>query len=160
MDIGSNPVVPNWGSPATPNGGNPVVLKKRYGCLRTFLFALLGVFAIGVIIAIAVAIDSDKTATTGDASTSNLEQSTLTIPPKNSSQHQIGGTAALGDWEITVSSYEIVDKVNADYGTLYYQPEEGSKYLLVHLTTTNTGDNISNFLPYYGIGGNTLTKLR
>lgn len=133
--IGSNPAVPNFGSPAAPNGGAPVVSKKRFGCLRTFLFALLGVFAIGVIIAIAMII-------TGVPSGEEIHKSSIGRYIDDISDEQglaiddILTSCGIADLD-SVEHDELLDDVHFEGETGYRISSEDINNIILYLDADN-----------------------
>ncbi|MCH5203097.1 MAG: DUF4352 domain-containing protein [Oscillospiraceae bacterium] len=76
--------------------------------------------------------------------------------------YYIGETVNIDDWEITVNSVEIADKINnKTYGTVttYFSPEEGSKYVVFSISVKNTGTEVSTFLPSFSVGDTVTTKV-
>lgn len=72
--------------------------------------------------------------------------------------YEIGGSASLQDWTISVTDAKIVDSVSGDY--LSYNPnEEGNKYLQVFVTVNNDGKKADSFLPSFGIGDDVSSKV-
>lgn len=65
---------------------------------------------------------------------------------------------ALKDWEISVTSMQIVDSIAADYGQ-FSPDEEGSEYVQVFVTVNNNGKEADSFLPSFGIGDDVYAKM-
>lgn len=85
--------------------------------------------------------------------------STTTAAPTTAAVHTaaavaMGDTVALGVWEITVESVEVKDKIMAAGGYGSYSPDEGNKYVVVHMTVKNTGKEMDSFLPSISMGSN------
>lgn len=62
----------------------------------------------------------------------------------------VGEMTTLGDWEITLNSYEVTDSIKATYGS--FSPDEGNKYVSVELTIKNIGTTADTFLPSFSFG--------
>lgn len=72
--------------------------------------------------------------------------------------YNLNDSAALKDWEISVTNMQIVDSIAADYGS--FSPDEsGNKYLQVFVTVTNNGKQADTFLPSYGFGDDVQAKV-
>ena len=98
---------------------------------------------------------SDKSSATPSDSSSVSEENV-------SETYYIGDTVNIDDWEITVNSVEITDKVtNKTYGTVttYFSPEEGSKYVVFNISIKNIGSEINSFLPSFSVGDTITTKI-
>lgn len=77
--------------------------------------------------------------------------------------YNIGDTVYIDDWEITVSSVEVTDKIsNKTYGTLetFFSPEEGNKYIVFDVTIKNLSTDSSTFLPIAAIGDYVKVKIQ
>ncbi len=72
---------------------------------------------------------------------------------------KIGDTATTENWEITVNSAEVVEKIDGDFGT-YFKPDEGNKYLVVNLSVKNISKDAETFLPYVGFGDDISAKVK
>lgn len=79
------------------------------------------------------------------------EQETETV-------YEIGESATLKDWEISVTDMQIVESIAADYGT-FSPNESGNKYAQVFVTATNNGKQAERFLPTVGIGDDVNAKI-
>lgn len=72
---------------------------------------------------------------------------TPTLPP-DEELLEIGDSATLGDWSITVSDFYFTDKIkNGEF--FYFSPEEGSLYAVVSAQVTNNGKESDTFLPSF-----------
>lgn len=69
----------------------------------------------------------------------------------------IGESASLKDWEITVTDMKIVDTIAANY--ISFSPEEGNKYAQIFIDVTNNGKQADNFLPSYAFGDQVTAKI-
>lgn len=72
--------------------------------------------------------------------------------------YKIGESAALKDWEISVTDMQIVESIAADYGT-FSPNESGNRYVQVFVTATNNGKQAGRFLPTIGIGDDVSAKI-
>ena len=66
----------------------------------------------------------------------------------------IGEEAELGDWNISVTSFEFAPQIDDSTGYMYFAPDsEGSQYGIVSVSVTNNGTEAGTFLPSYPISG-------
>lgn len=72
--------------------------------------------------------------------------------------YNIGETATLNDWEITVTDMKIVESIAADYGS-FTPNDEGNKYVQVFVTAKNNGKEAKDFLPIIGMGDDVNAKV-
>ena len=72
--------------------------------------------------------------------------------------YNIGETAQLKDWEITITDIQIVDSISADYGA-FNPNEEGNKFVQVFATVENKGKQADRFLPSFGYGDDVSSKI-
>lgn len=72
--------------------------------------------------------------------------------------YNIGDSITLKDWEISVTSVQIVDSIAADYGQ-FSPNEEGNKYIQVFVTVNNNGKQADSFLPSFGMGDDVTAKV-
>ncbi len=71
---------------------------------------------------------------------------------------QIGSTATLGDWEITVTDFAFTTSISNGYGA--FTPDDGNQFGVVHATVTNLGKDAATFLNSFGFGNDNLgTKI-
>ncbi len=71
---------------------------------------------------------------------------------------QMGSTATLGEWEISVTDFAFTTTIDNGYGS--FVPDDGSQYGVVHVTVTNTGKTAATFLSSFGINSsNTHAKI-
>lgn len=72
--------------------------------------------------------------------------------------YNIGDTATLGTWEISVTNMQIVETVEGEYS--YFTPkEEGNKFVQVFLTANNVGKQAERFLPMVGMRSDISSKV-
>ena len=91
--------------------------------------------------------DGNSSTTSGNGNSSGKEEETL---------YNIGDTISIDDWEITVNSVEVTDKIsNKTYGAIetYFSPDEGNKYVVFNMTVKNISTDSSTFLPYVSLDG-------
>lgn len=96
----------------------------------------------------------------GSSSTSNGGSSSDT---DEETLYNIGDTVYIDDWEITVNSVEVTDKIsNKTYGTVetYFSPDEGNKYVVFNVTIKNLSTDSSTFLPIAAIGDYVKVKVQ
>lgn len=96
----------------------------------------------------------------GSSSTSNGGNSSN--PEDAATLYNIGDTVNIDDWEITINSVEVTDKVpNKTYGTVetYFSPEEGNKYVVFNVTIKNLSTDSSTFLPIAAFGDYVKVKI-
>ena len=81
-------------------------------------------------------------------------------PPEESQEtiYNIGESATLKDWEISVTDMKIVKSIAASYGS-FSPNEKGNKYVQVFVTATNNGKQSERFLPTVGIGDDVNAKI-
>lgn len=72
--------------------------------------------------------------------------------------YNIGDSATLKDWSISVTDAQIVDSIAADYGS-FNPNEEGNKFIQVFVTVNNNGKKAGNFLPSIGMGDDINAKV-
>ena len=72
--------------------------------------------------------------------------------------YEMGNSASLKDWTITVTDTKIVDSIAMDYGS-FSPKEEGNKYLQVFVTVNNNGKQANNFLPTITVGNMVKAKV-
>lgn len=82
-----------------------------------------------------------ETTTKAETTEAETEAPDTTIP--------IGESAALKDWNITVTNMQILDSVDNGYGS--FSPDEGNKYMLVTANVENAGKTADTFLPSFGM---------
>lgn len=69
----------------------------------------------------------------------------------------MGTTASLANWDITVSSMQMMDIIPDGYGQ--YEAESGNKYMLVTLTAANNGKEADTFLPSFSTSDEVRVKV-
>lgn len=83
---------------------------------------------------------------------------TPTPEPTAEPQNHVGDAVTLGDWEITLSGYEITEKVTTNQ-YLGFKADDGNKYVIVTLSVKNTGTEADTFLPSFSMGDGVRAKL-
>lgn len=78
-------------------------------------------------------------------------------PEPESEALAIGTEAALGDWTITVTGFELTARIEDGYG--YFAPDEGSQYGTVSMTITNNGKQSDTFLPSFSMNDDVRTSI-
>lgn len=86
------------------------------------------------------------------------EQETPEEPEEEEKIYNIGETATLKDWDISVTDVQIVESIAADYGS-FSPDEEGNRYVQVFATITNNGKQAGSFLPMIGMGDDVSVKV-
>lgn len=72
--------------------------------------------------------------------------------------YNIGESAVLGDWEISLTDVKFEESISADYMT--FSPDSAdSKYVQLFVTATNNGKKADSFLPTYGFGDDVKAKV-
>lgn len=71
--------------------------------------------------------------------------------PEHPSEFTIGDTAVIGNWEVTLNSFEFVDRISTSdfFG---YTAAEGNQYLYAVVTVTNLDSAPRTFLPMLASG--------
>lgn len=93
----------------------------------------------------------------------NAVQSELTANPTPSTEDEIpaiaiGDSANLGDWKITVNSFEILEEISvSEYSC--YTPDDGNKYAVIHATIANEGKEMGSFLPTFSMQDDVRTSI-
>lgn len=104
---------------------------------------------------------SENSSSTADrnsgTSTSDVPETSAASEEAEVAGYNVGDTAQLGDWEITVNSVEAVDSIQNTYGA--FKPDEGNKYIAINVTAKNLGTEKSTFLPTYGFSGTIGAKI-
>lgn len=104
---------------------------------------------------------SENSSSTADrnsgTSTSDAPETSAASEEAEVAGYNVGDTAQLGDWEITVNSVEAVDSIQNTYGA--FKQDEGNKYIAVNVTAKNLGTEKSTFLPTYGFSGTIGAKI-
>ncbi|MCB7320148.1 DUF4352 domain-containing protein [Lacrimispora sp. 210928-DFI.3.58] len=95
-------------------------------------------------------------ATTTTAETT-IEETTEPETEAGSTAISVGETGQLKDWNITVTSMEMLDSVDNGFGS--FNPDEGNKYMLVTATVENAGKTSDTFLPSFGMGDDVSVKV-
>lgn len=72
--------------------------------------------------------------------------------------YEIGDSATLNDWTITVTDMKIVKSIEADYGA-FLPNEDGNKFLQIFVTVDNDGKESDTFLPYVCMGDDVYAKV-
>lgn len=93
---------------------------------------------------VAAATTSAKTTTS--AGSSETEATTTAVPD------------LLGDWEITVDSFETKEAISAGLLT-EHRADDGNLFVIAHLTIKNMGKEAATFLPLVALGDVTSAKI-
>ncbi len=112
--------------------------------------------------------DEGEPQETGDAKAETETQPDGTNPAEAVNENQpeeapetiyeIGNSAALKDWEISVTNSQIVESITAGYIT-FSPNEEGNRLIQVSVTATNNGKQADNFLPSFGMADDVNAKV-
>lgn len=77
-------------------------------------------------------------------------------------ENTVATTAAvpdiLGDWEVTVESFETAEAISAGLLT-EHRADEGNLFVIAHLAIKNTGKEAATFFPLVAIGDATSAKI-
>lgn len=71
--------------------------------------------------------------------------------PKEPEYLAVGDACTVGDWEITISSVAMQERVDTS-ATLYYEADEGNQYIVVGMTLTNNGTKADTAFPMISFG--------
>lgn len=71
----------------------------------------------------------------------------------------VGNSATLGDWGITVTSWEIVPEIQDSTGFLSFTPTEGNQFIVISATVTNNGTEAATFLPSFALNNDVTAKI-
>ena len=77
---------------------------------------------------------------------------------ENETIYNIGDSASLKDWEISVTDMQVVDSISAKYVS-FSPDEDGNKFIQVFVTVVNNGKQADRFLPMVGFGDDVSTKI-
>ena len=69
----------------------------------------------------------------------------------------IGQTVMLGEWEITLDSFDVVPEIAASYGS--FQPDGGNVYVVTSLTIKNLAKEAATFLPMVSMSDDIRAKV-
>jgi len=96
----------------------------------------------------------------GNASKTTTELTSTPMPEPTSGDIilNVGDVVTLGDWEITVDSYEVTKKISS---SAYYsfEAKEGSSYVVMHITVKNNGITADSFYPSFSLGDDIKGKI-
>ena len=87
--------------------------------------------------------DQSQSDTQGKAPSNNKPST------KQKKTQNIGETFVLGDWEITLNSFDYVSRISND-GFGYYPADDGSQYLRLNFIITNNGTDSKQFDEWLG----------
>ena len=99
-----------------------------------------------------------STATAPEAAIASSSPEVQAAPEPEAAAFAVGETSTLGDWGITVSGFEVKDRIDSDYGT-YFSPENGNRFGVVSLTVTNNGKSSASFLPSFSLSDDVSAKI-
>lgn len=116
--------------------------------MRKLLFTIAGSICILAALAACSAEPASSAAAASSTVASVAEQAPESAPAENAALG-IGESGTLGDWGITVTGFEVVDRVESDY--MYFSPDEGNHYGVVYLSVINNGKEAANFLPTFSM---------
>ena len=71
----------------------------------------------------------------------------------------MGESATLGDWDISVTSWETVSEIPYSSGYFTFVPTEGNQYIVVSATVTNNGTSSNSFLPTFATYDDVTAKI-
>ena len=119
--------------------------KQKPSASARITAAILSTIAIVLVIILLVIIIT--------SSNSKNPSETTPTPPES-----IINSGTLGDWEIAVQKTSFESKIKNEFLT-QFEPEEGSKFLVVNLKITNKGKTMSTFLPSVSFGNTISVKV-
>lgn len=93
-----------------------------------------------------------STPAASSAPASSVAAQSETVAEPEAESFSIGETSTLGNWGITVTGFEVTDRIEADYSG-YFSPEEGNHYGVVSLSVINNGKESDTFLPSFALSG-------
>lgn len=94
---------------------------------------------------------SPTTVTTPDVSTPEP------TPEPSAANLAINDSVDLGDWNITVTGFELTTRI--DNGYTYFSPDEGNQYAVVSVSVVNNGKQSASFLPSFSMGDDIRAKV-
>ena len=100
--------------------------------------------------------DQEKEDAESEAPEETEEESAESEEEAEETIYNIGDSASLKDWEISVTDMQIVESISAAYGS--FSPDEG-KYIQVFVTVVNNGKQADSFLPSIGMGDDVGAKI-
>lgn len=103
-------------------------------------------------------IDANENEATEKEVSVNTEMQEEPTEPDADTVYNIGESAVLGDWEISITDVQFVESISADYGKFSPDSEDG-RYVQVFVTVVNNGKQADNFLPTYGFGDDVNAKV-
>lgn len=90
-------------------------------------------------------------------SPSPTPDSTPEITPEPNTVLSVGEMTTLGDWEITLDSFEVTDSIpNGQF--LKFTPDEGNLYVVTTLTIKNTGTKANTFIKSFAFENTDITS--
>ena len=93
---------------------------------------------------------TDPTPSPKDEVISSPKSDPTMTPDQSESAYAIGDKVTVGNWEITVESFDVKDQVPASYGS--FKPDSGNKYVVVNLEVKNNGSSMETFWPTVSFG--------
>lgn len=122
--------------------------------MKKFLKVICVIFVLGACFAAVYNIketkkdDSSSSESVSDADSNSDGKSENSSNDENKSKkYSVGDTATINDFEITVDSIEVTDKIDSGNYTYFSPKDEGSKYLVVNATVKNIASESQEFLP-------------
>ena len=129
-----------------PKGG--FIMKKTLFILPTLL----------LIVSVGCGPTAQQTSMVNDivteATTEETETTTKEPPTETLAVNEVG---SLGDWDISITSFNIVDNIPYSYGA--YAPDEGNKYAVAAVHIENKGKTPNKFLPSFSLSSDVRAKM-
>lgn len=109
------------------------------------------IFTLAVLTACGAGSASSQTSASSAAeSSAAASEASPASEPEEAEGLAVGEAGDLEDWGVTVTNFEITDRIDSDYG-IYFSPDEGNHYGVVYLSVTNNGKEAANFLPTFSL---------
>lgn len=143
-------------------------MKKHNNSKATVCFvAILSASVVLFTSACSVPIKKPSNGETGNGTTTSdsgptEEADNQKTTDEGETTYKIGDTVNIDDWEITVNSVEVADKItNKTYGTVetYFSPDEGNKYIVFNMTIKNLSTDSNSFLSFATLGDHVKVKI-
>lgn len=92
---------------------------------------------------------SPSTGASSVASSQSASLSSSSAETKPQDVYEIGDTATLGNWSITVTACDSKDKIADSSGYGEFTPDEGNKFIVISASISNNGKQSGTFLPSF-----------
>ena len=155
--------------PQQNQGYPPPQKKKMGGCLIAFITTAITLTGMVIVImlftwlsgglAIARSDSSEREPVQSSSESAKESSSPVSIEAKDETPKHltVGESSRIGDWEVTLTSFEVLKKVDSSFG--YFTPDEGNRYVVAYFTVKNAGEDSGTFLSQYSIYGRLRAKI-